>query len=294
MASIAEELKTPKESLEEFYNLAFKILQYLPNVVSTKTKVRGYTIFKQQSAGSTKFARPINNDLFIYDDQKFTDSYKSFIKILDNLESRENFSKNEFDLIDSVTYTLQQSLGAGFDLLINPNSARKHVGNRFEELLRALIDHLEIPSKGLVFKIPYETEEGKKFYRCQTDLILSPHSKVKSTSSSLDPDEVILSFKTSSKDRMGKIFLDKLLMESFTGQKVKVVGIFHNDVQRKGEDNISYTLVSGRFMIYTNFLIQLDGVYFIDPPPNTKEHPFDKHIFPFSKFIIEDVWKLVK
>ena len=92
---------------------------------------------------------------------------------------------------------------------------------------------------------------------------------------------------------MGKIFLDKLLMQKFADHPVKVVGIFLNDVQRKEEKNISYTFVSGLFMVYTRFLAELQGVYFIDPPPKTKESPFNKHIFPFSKFIVEDIWMLL-
>lgn len=92
---------------------------------------------------------------------------------------------------------------------------------------------------------------------------------------------------------MGKIFLDKLLMKKFAGHSVKVIGIFLNDVQRKGDKNINYTLVSGLFMVYTKFLTELEGVYFVDPPPITQKEPFNKHISSFSKFIIDDVWKIL-
>jgi len=92
---------------------------------------------------------------------------------------------------------------------------------------------------------------------------------------------------------MGKIFLDKLLMQKFAKHPVKVVGIFLNDVQRKNTDKISYTLVSGLFMVYTKFLTKLEGVYFVDPPPITKKAPYNKHISPFSKFIVDDIWKLL-
>ena len=89
---------------------------------------------------------------------------------------------------------------------------------------------------------------------------------------------------------MGKIFLDKLLMQKFAEHQVKVVGIFLNDVQRKGSAKTNYTFVSGLFMVYTKFLTRLEGVYFVDPPPITKESPYNQHIAPFSKFIVNDIW----
>ena len=109
----------------------------------------------------------------------------------------------------------------------------------------------------------------------------------------IDKEEIVISLKTSSKDRMGKIFLDKLLMQKFAEHPVKVVGIFLNDVQRKETKQIGFTFVSGLFMVYTKFLTQLEGVYFIDPPPITQGNPYNQHIFPFSQFIAADIWKLL-
>jgi hypothetical protein len=179
------------------------------------------------------------------------------------------------------------------DFLCNPNSSRKHVGNRFEELIRLIITQLGIENDKKIFKIPYPSEDGKKFYSCETDIILSPHNAVESDTKSIDEDEVVISLKTTSKDRMGKIFLDKLLMEKFAEHPVKVVGIFLNDVQRKEAEKISYTFVSGLFMVYTKFLIQLEGVYFVDLPPVTQKSPLNQYIWSFSKFIAKDVWKLL-
>jgi hypothetical protein len=185
----------------------------------------------------------------------------------------------------------------GFDLLGDPNSSRKHVGNRFEELLRSIVSELGISNKKIVFKIPYDTEEGEKLYSCETDIIISPYGEVISDMQSLNLKEIIISSKTTSKDRMGKVFLDKILMERFFNHDIKLVAIFLNDVQRAtrkdGTQTISYTLVSGLFMVYTEFLVRLDGVYFIDPPLNTMVPPLNRHIFTFSKFIIDDIWDMI-
>ena len=84
-----------------------------------------------------------------------------------------------------------------------------------------------------------------------------------------------------------------MLLQKFVGHDVKILGIFLNDVQRKESDNISYTLVSGLFMVYTNFLTPLEGVYYLDPPPHEKKSPYNEHIHKFSNLITRDIWKLL-
>jgi hypothetical protein len=95
---------------------------------------------------------------------------------------------------------------------------------------------------------------------------------------------------------MPKIFIDKMLMERFVGHPVKVIGISQNDIQRKDDGDIpkiSYTFVSNLFMVYTRFLTQLEGYYYLDVPARALETPFNQHIFPFSKFLLEDLWNLI-
>ncbi len=63
-------------------------------------------------------------------------------------------SELDKQIIDSVLYTIQQSIGAGFDLLMGSNSSRKHVGNRFEELVKVVFDEIGISNKKTVLQIP--------------------------------------------------------------------------------------------------------------------------------------------
>ena len=293
MKPLSEDLQTPKQNLDEFADITKRVLDYLPNIVSERVATRDYTILSSVVAGTTKFARPVNNILFINKIEEFEKNYKSFLEILRRIKNRKKIKRKDYSTIDAVAYTIQQSMGVGMDFLCNPNSARKHVGNRFEELIRNIVSQAGIINDKVVFKIPYPSEEGEKLYSCETDIILSPHERVKSNIKTINEDEIVISLKTTSKDRMGKIFLDKLLMQKFAEHPVKVIGIFLNDVQRKNADKISYTFVSGLFMVYTKFLTQLEGVYFVDPPPITKGSPYNKHISPFSKFIADDIWKLL-
>ena len=293
MKSLQEDLQTPKQKLDEFADVTKRVLDYLPNIVSERVEARDYTILSSVVAGTTKFARPVNNNLFISKCGEFEKNYKLFLTALRKIKNRKKIPRKDYSTIDTVVYTIQQSLGVGMDFLCNPNSARKHVGNRFEELIRNIVSQAGITNDKVVFKIPYPSEEGEKLYSCETDIILSPHERVKSNLKTINEDEIVISLKTTSKDRMGKIFLDKLLMQKFAEHPVKVVGIFLNDVQRNETEKISYTFVSGLFMVYTKFLTRLEGVYFVDPPPITKGVPYNEHISPFSKFIADDVWKLL-
>lgn len=288
------DLRLQKKSIEDFGNIAIRVLEYLPNVLSGYEKKNGYRIHSSLIAGTTKFIRPINQRLFIYSPVDFKSKLSEFRLLCKRLRIPTSvWSDEEKELIDSVVYTIQQAIGAGFDLLVNPNSARKHVGNRFEELIRAVFTEIGISNKRTVLKIPYETDEGQKTYKCENDLILSPYDKVKSNGSILDANEIVVGVKTTSKDRMGKMFIDKILLERFVKHKQKVIGIFLNDVQRKQTDNISFTLVSGLFMVYSKFLTELEGVYYLDPPPNACKKPFKYYMKPFSELVTTDVWQLL-
>lgn len=294
MLPLDKDLQKKKNDLSEFLTLSVRILDYLPNVISKKEIKNSYIIYSSSIAGSIKYLRPINSKLFIDDPKKLIDDFHEFTKVITRLKNRElEFDSNEKFLIDSVLYTISQSIGAGFDLLVNSNSARKHVGNRFEELIKCIFTEIGVTNKRSVLQIPYKTHDGVKIYKCENDLILSPYTDVKSCNKSIHPDEIVVSVKTTSKDRMGKMFVDKILLEKFVGHPIKVLGIFLNDVQRKEYNNISFTLVSGLFMVYTDFLTKLEGVYYLDPPPNAFKEPFKHHMNTFSNLLCKDIWNLL-
>lgn len=298
MKTLASELQLPKSTLKEFRDTTLRVLNYIPDVLNVETEFGGYIICSSKIAGTTKSIRPFRKDLFIRNANSFNKNFKRFEYLLSDLtKNRKKVSEEEFYLVDSVAYTIQQAMGIGLDLMVQSNSARKHVGNRFEEFIRAILFSMNITIKKVVLSIPYETEEGNKYYRCETDVIISPFDKVKSDSTTINPDEIVISLKTTTKDRMPKIFIDKVLMERFVGHPVKVVGISQNDIQRKDDGDtpkISYTFVSNLFMVYTKFLAQLEGYYYLDIPSKALEKPFNQYIFPFSKFVLVDIWEFLR
>ncbi len=295
--SLAEDLQCPKGSLEEFKSVAVRILQYIPAVIDEEVEYRGYRLCSSTIAGSTKRIRPFHKHLFLQDVSVFNSAFAEFHHIVQNARNGgRSFQKEHYRTVDQVVYTLQQSIGIGLDLLVSPNSSRKHVGTRFEELIRIVLSSIGIPLKKVVLSIPYDTDDGQKYYRCETDVIISPFDTVQSDTQTIHPQEIVISLKTTTKDRMPKIFIDKILMERFVGHPVKIVGISLNDVQRKddkGDTKISYTFVSNLFMVYTKFLAQLEGYYYLDLPKKAHIAPFNQHIFPFSTFLLDDMWALL-
>lgn len=296
--SLTQDLQRSKTTLEEFKNIAVRVLEYMPAVIDHEVEYRDYLICSSTTAGSTKRIRPFSRNLFLRDVNHFNTEFEEFREIIHQLRASErSFQQHQFTVVDRVVYTMQQAIGIGLDLLVSPNSSRKHVGTRFEELMRVVLHSIGIPIKKVTLSIPYDTIEGQEFYRCETDVIISPFAEVRSDAQRIHPQEVVISLKTTTKDRMPKIFIDKILMERFVGHPIKIVGISLNDVQRKDdqrEPKISYTFVSNLFMVYTKFLAQLEGYYYLDIPPKARISPFNQHIFPFSQFILEDVWDLLR
>lgn len=294
MTSLNNDLQKNKNNIEDFFNIAKRVRAYLPNVLSGSVKKNGYIIFVSDVAGSKRYLRPINELLYIQNDSMFEQSYELFLRTVSKIKFKElEFEKEEKENINSFLYTIQQSIGAGLDLMVDPNSARKHVGNRFEELIRVVFSLIGISNKRIVLRIPYDTDDGEKIYKCENDLVLSPYNSVASTPKQLDEKEVVVSVKTTSKDRMGKMFIDKILLEKFVKHPQKVIGIFNNDVQRKNNNDISFTLVSGLFMVYTKFLTEIEGIYYLDPPPTALKEPYNKHMKPFSELVTNDISTLL-
>jgi hypothetical protein len=187
MTSLDKDLQSNKSSLEDFFNISKRVRAYLPNVLSGSVDKNGYTIYVSEVAGSKKYLRPINKSLYIQDDELFEQLYNTFLQTISKIKFQElHFDESEKKNINSVLYTIQQSIGAGLDLMVDPNSARKHVGNRFEELIRAVFTAIGISNKRIVLRIPYDTDEGEKIYKCENDLVLSPYENVFSTPEQLD------------------------------------------------------------------------------------------------------------
>ena len=129
-------------------------------------------------------------------------------------------------------------------------------------------------------------EQFKMSY--QHDLIIEKNNEVRA----------IGSVKTSSKDRLDKIFIDKFLYNRLTNMTTPHFAVFLNDVQRKGTEprfGINTTFLTGHFKGYTVKLNPLDGVYYCDLRPNMLTGDIlREQIRSFDALLVEDIWNFIE
>jgi hypothetical protein len=244
-----------------------------------------YRFFQYKNDGHFNVTRPLNNNLMISIEQ-FDKELQVFSYALAHVREIVD-SKRERECINRFIYTCQQSIGAALDALPagQSNKARKINGDLFERFIRIIISGIGISVRGGTISLPI-VANGKEldtmFY--QHDLIVEREGKLTS----------IGSVKTSSKDRLDKIFLDKLLHNRLTGVDTPYFAVFLNDVQRKGKMpnfGINSTFLTGHFKGYTIKLNPLDGVYYCDMRPNMRtDYTLKKHIKTLDHLLISDIW----
>jgi hypothetical protein len=228
----------------------------------------------------------------MYDAKSFSKASKDFLKVLRNIKTINKKDEEVRNILNNATYTIQQSVGSALDGLPagQSNTARKLNGDLFENLIRLIIREIGIDCKSGTIQVPVIVDGQPTFNMSyQHDLIIEKESDIK----------VIGSIKTSSKDRIDKIFIDKFLYNKLTEKATPHIAIFLNDVQRKNskkenEYGINATFLPGHFKGYTVKLNPLDGVYYCDIRPNMRiENILKDHIKTFDNLLIEDIWKFI-
>lgn len=283
-------------SVQDYADFALKFLDYIEKNKQAEIVAHNdhhYRFFQFDQAASFKVSRPFNADL-LYRIEEADSRFKEFFQYL--VELRENQNKaviNECSVINRAVYTFQQTIGfaldAGTALGVEPNVARKVNGDLFERLIYLVINDIGLRCRSGVVKIPVVVD-GKSLFDMsyQHDLIVE------------DEDGKLLiigSAKTTSKDRIDKIFMDKFLYCRLTDTQIPHIAVFLHDVQRKKTKTknvfgINTTFLSGHFKGYTVKLNPLDGVYYCDPRPIMQTDDLIKqHISKFDVLLCKDIWK---
>ena len=250
-----------------------------------------YQFFQYVKEGNFQITRPINSNK-MYNSKDFSKNAKKFLKLLQTIKTINKNDENLRIILNNVTYTIQQSIGSALDGLPagQSNTARKLNGDLFENFIRLIINEIGIDCKSGVIHLPVIIDGRSEFKMSyQHDLIIEKDEDIK----------LIGSIKTSSKDRIDKIFIDKFLYNKLTEKATPHIAIFLHDVQRKktrheNEYGINATFLPGHFKGYTIKLNPLDGVYYCDIRPNMQTEIILKdHIKTFDNLLIEDIWKFL-
>jgi len=282
--------KTLKGYIDFAQNYLDFTAEHLQAVIVSQNE-NHYQFYQYDKHGNFQITRPINSNL-MYKSDTFSVAGSKFMELLANIKDIKPELEIERQIINNATYTIQQSIGAALDGIEGgkSNSARKLNGDLFEHFIRLIINEIGIEAKAGVVQVPVSINENEQFNMSyQHDLIIKTEDEIK----------ILGSIKTSSKDRIDKIFIDKFLYSKLTGTTIPHIAIFLNDVQRKNtrkenEYGINSTFLPGHFKGYTVKLNPLDGVYYCDIRPNMKTESILKdHIKTFDNLLIDDIWKFL-
>ena len=293
------------QSLEDFLELGrdclSPILETTESIRVSSLKYQHYVIRVAISAlqAEPRYLRPINGSLFIEDITEF-DLYKNRFQELirglrdysGDLNSLPQKSKQfaDGDSIVKLLYTAVQAIGCILDLSHDSQAARKNFGQRFEDFVKVLLSDLGIANDAFTFSVKNLSINAQ--YNVPIDIIINTHGSLRSSRSQIDSRDTILSIKTSSKDRMKLIFVDRFVLEKILEvRRVNYIALYHNDIQRKGKDRISSTFSSDIYMVFSHVFGDLP-LYYLDPPVVANESRFRQKIKTFDTFILHDLWKL--
>ncbi len=280
-------------SLSDYTDFCLRYLEFIKEKLQAVIVSRNenhYRFFQYKEDGTYNVTRPINSNLML-SHEEFDASRQNFTKLLRNIKSKESKKSKNRALLNNYIYTCQQAIGATLDALPakKSNTARKLNGDLFERFIRLIMIEIGVSVTEGTISVPVKINGEEAFsMKYQHDLIIKVD----------DVTKAIGSVKTSSKDRIDKIFIDKFLYNKLTDSKTPHFAIFLNDVQRKGKEGkygISATFLPGHFKGYTIKLNPLNGVYYFDIRPNmATEDILKEHIKTFDHFLLEDVWDFTK
>lgn len=282
-------------SVESYIVFCTRYLEYVETELQARIVSQNeshYQFFQYRKEGHFNITRPLNSCL-MYDAAGFANAAQQFTQTLEQLKDGERpLDELRANFIRTI-YTVQQSIGAALDALPagKSNQARKVNGDLFERLIRLLILSLEVDCVSGTMQVPVKDMYGTELFKSsyQHDLLISKDGELK----------VIGSVKTSSKDRIDKVFMDKFLYNRLTDTSLPHIAIFLNDVQRKktkreNEYGVNATFLSGHFKAFTIKLNPLDGVYYCDIRPNMIEDELlSQHIKTIDHFFYSDLWELI-
>lgn len=295
-------------TLADYHKFTIEFLRFIEEVKPTKIvspSTANYIFYQYDAAFGNRITRPLNVDLLIQDNKAFDHSFAELLYLLSvgkdtqgklTGDSRCNAFIKE-NGVNKVIYTIQQAIGCVSDSFENANQARKRVGMLFERLIKLLIKQVGIECEPRTVRLPVPDYEGYSM-PYELDVVFS-RNKVEAQKEPyyIHDSEIVGSVKTTSKDRIDKIFLDKYLLTKLLGRDIPVIAIFLHDVQRAVRGNsifgVNSTFKTNHFLGYTVALNKLDGVYYVDPRPEMLVNErLREQIKDFQQLLISDLWEL--
>ena len=217
-------------TVEDYATFCQRYLEYIQDglqAVIVSCNENNYRFFQYGNEGAYAVTRPINSSLMLSVEDFDNARNVSLTALPCMRELREDMETRS--LINRFVYTCQQSIGATLDALPTreTNRARKINGDLFEQFIRQILIEMGIDARSGTVQVPIVSGGETLFSMTyQHDLMVCEQDELKA----------IGSVKTSSKDRLDKIFIDKFLYNRLTETNMPHFAVFLNDVQRKGAE----------------------------------------------------------
>lgn len=276
------------ETISDYITFAKYYLEFIETELQAELVAKNennYRFFQYRRDGEYNITRPVNSELF-FKLASYENIAPDFEKILTNIRDIKD-DEEARRKINNFIYTTQQTIGCTLDALPSSktNTSRKINGDLFERLMQIIMRQLGFTIDSETLSVPIPKSIEKMNY--QNDIEIKVKGEI----------VAIGSVKTSSKDRIDKIFLDKLMYNRLTNTDTPHFAIFLHDVQRAGKEpnyKTGQTFLTGHFKAYTIGLNPLDGVYYCDLRPIMKTDDLLKeHIKSLDYLLCEDVWKFL-
>lgn len=276
------------ETIGDYVEFAKYYLEFIETDLQAELVAKNennYRFFQYRRDGEYNITRPVNSELFfkLAEYENIAPDFEEILTNIRDIKDDEEARRN----INNFIYTTQQTIGCALDALPSSktNTSRKVNGDLFERLMQMIIRQLGFTIDSETLSVPVPKSMEKMNY--QNDIEIKVEGEI----------VAIGSVKTSSKDRIDKIFLDKLMYNRLTNTDTPHFAIFLHDVQRAGKEpnyKTGQTFLTGHFKAYTIGLNPLDGVYYCDLRPIMKTDDLLKeHIKSLDYLLCEDVWKFV-
>lgn len=282
------------DSLDGFIEFSLRYLEYIDKGIQAKIisqNENNYFFMQYDNWGSYQITRPINSELYL-SLEELEKNCELFLEILNSIRLISKDDIQSRVMTNKIVYTMQQCIGAALDALPpgQSNKARKINGDLFEQMIRLIFRKIGIVCNAGIVRVPIKVDDIASFnMNYQHDLIVERNGQIK----------VLGTIKTSSKDRLDKIFIDKFLYSKLTNTSTPHIAIILNDIQRKKSRlentyGVNATFLPGHFKGYTIKLNPLDGVYYCDIRPNMKsDRILKEHIKTFDHLIFQDIWNFI-
>ena len=288
--------------LDQYRLFGSSFLEYVeaerPTLIRAPNDLR-YRFYQFGKLYRRTITRPLNFDLWIESPADFRNAFDRMLDALNRAAHRGPSAVESYRRsgeMRRVLYTSQQAVGCVADSLGSSNRARKRVGQVFERLMLLLVRSTGLTCEPRTVVLPVPEVEGFTM-KYELDLVFSRRGVVWTGETPLLPGEVIGSVKTTSKDRIDKVFLDKQMISTLIGRDVPVIGVFLHDVQRAKRSGsifgVASTFKRNHFLGYSVALGSLDGVYFVDPRPEMEsDADLSARISGIETLLLDDLWSL--